>query len=158
MNIKIQILIVALVAMLAGSCDSNQNSAKNIAALYSKRGIVFDKETKFCIVLPEVGCGGCIAGGVRFIANNREKFSKYQNEYLVVFTSINSKKLLFRNMGFDIERELNCIIDSLDCYKVKTSMKFYPMLIKLKCGQISEVYFQYPHAHKDIFEEVSKEW
>lgn len=152
------LLILVIMFLLTNGCNSDQNSTENISILYSDRGIIFDRETEYCIVLPEVGCGGCIAGGVRFIANNRDKFSKNQNKYLVVFTAINSRKLLYRNMGFDIENELNCLIDSTDLYKVNTNMKFYPMLIKLKEGKITDIAFQHPKTEYDIFQALSKDW
>lgn len=157
-TLKVLFLIIISFILVLNGCSSDQNSADSIASLYSNRGINFDKEIEYCIVLPEVGCSGCIAGGVKFIKNNREKFSKSQKRYLIVFTAINSKKLLHRTMGFDLENELNCIVDSLDYYKLKSNMKFYPMLIKLNNGQISNVAFQHPKAEYDIFHELSKDW
>lgn len=53
--------------LLLCSCTNiNDNVTKKVQSLYNSRGIVFDKNLKTCLILPEVGCGGCIDGAVYF--------------------------------------------------------------------------------------------
>lgn len=135
-------------------CSTENKPAKKITALYEKRGITFDKETEICLVLPEIGCGGCIAGGVTFLTENKDKFAPNQKRNIVVFTAINSKKILYRTIDIKSPDELNCIVDSGNKYLTDDRMKLYPMLLKLKDSKIIDVSFQSPQNKTDIFQEI----
>lgn len=135
-------------------CSTENKPAKKITSLYERRGITFNKETEICLVLPEIGCGGCIAGGVTFLIENKDKFAPNQKRNIVVFTAINSKKILYRTIGIKSPDELNCIMDSGNKYLTDDRMKLYPMLLRLRDGKIVDVSFQSPMNKTDIFQEI----
>ena len=140
-----------LLILLCSACNNQAKTVKQISETYEKRGAIFDNEVENCIVLPEIGCGGCIAGGEFFVKYNKEKFSPKQKKNLVVFTAINSKKLLLRNMEMNNFDEINCIVDTLDLYLPDGSNRIYPLILKLRNGRIIEATYQSPDSDKDYF-------
>ncbi len=147
-------VIAIIISVLLISCEKKDGQLEQVKRLYAERGIVFDKEIETCLVLPEVGCGGCIAGGVNFLLDNKEKFSSKQKKNIVMLTAIHSKKLLYRNLEINSPDELNCIIDSGNKYLVKGHNKLYPMVLKLDNGNIESVEFQSPETDHDVFESL----
>ena len=104
----------------------------------------FDKTVKHCIIIPEGGCGECIASGISFVINHKEKFSLHQKENMVIFTNIGSLKLLKRAVGNDVFKSLNCIVDTTNVYLIRGEDEIYPMVIYLDKGKPTKVEFQSP--------------
>lgn len=152
MNIHTFLLITILLSL--SSCKRDSETAE-IRDLYNLRGITFDNETENIIVLPETGCGGCIAGGISFLLDNIDKFSCNQSKNLVVFTSIKSRKRLLRNLRYTSLDSLNCIVDSADIYKLESHNKIYPLAISVKDGVIQHAAFQSPQTKEDIFSQLN---
>lgn len=143
------ILILFLISLC--SCRDETETTVRLKNLYAQREISFDKETKFCIVLPEVGCSGCISGCVYQILANKRHFDNSQNANLIIFTSINSKKMLRRNMQVDSIEEFNCLIDSLDTYLPEGNDKIYPLFLRIEDGEIVDAVLQTPDTNIDVF-------
>ncbi len=146
-------LLFLLLLLFTVSCKEG-NVSRQISELYSNRGIKFDPETRVCIILPEVGCGGCIAEGTYFILSNKQCFSSNQRRNLVVFTSINSKKMLLRNMEIDSPSELNCIMDTTNIYLPTGNERIYPLILLLEKGKIIEAEFQSPHNSGNLLNRI----
>lgn len=146
-------IIPLLLLLCLIACVNKHEASDKLKELYSSRNIVFDKDTEFCIVLPEVGCSGCISGCVYKILKYKKQFDNTQKKNLIVFTSINSMKMLRRNMEVDNLSEFNCIIDSLGMYLPEGNENIYPLFIRLKDGEISDAITQSPDTNTDIFSE-----
>ena len=65
----LRVLLIPCMLISLHSCSDSDTTA--IKSLYKTRGISFDTDIENCIILPEVGCGGCIAGGVYYILDNK---------------------------------------------------------------------------------------
>lgn len=73
-------LFFLLLSIVVGSCRGDYGTTEEIAECYEKKGITFDKEVECCVVLPEVGCEGCIAAGVQLFLDNKKSFLKTQKK------------------------------------------------------------------------------
>lgn len=133
-------------SLFVAACQRNDDITKDIRSLYRDRGIVFDEKLEHCLILPEVGCDGCIAGGVSFLLNNKHCFSDDQIRNKVVFTAVNSKKMLLRNLKFDSLEGFNCVLDTANHYLVKGDNAIYPLVLYLKDGIIIKAEFQSPRS------------
>lgn len=140
-------LIIPLIFCAISSCNNDSVLTNRIKKLYNEREISFDKDVEICVVLPEVGCGGCIASGVFFILNNKAYFSSNQKKNQIVFTAIDSKKMLKREMEITHFDELNCIVDTTNKYLPKGNNKIYPLVLRLKNGQIEDAVLQSPESN-----------
>lgn len=104
----------------------------------------FGSNTEVCLILPEVGCGDCIAGGLSFLMKNKDKFSKDQSKNKVIFTALTSIKMLKRELG-DIDiKSLNCEIDSVNRFLLSPPDGLYPVIVYLKEGEIQNIDIQNP--------------
>lgn len=148
-----QFLLIFLISSLLLSCSDNDTT--DIIKLYRERGISFDTNIENCIILPEVGCSGCIAGGVFFILEHKDSFNPNQKKNLVIFTAINSKKVLFRDLEIKSTNDLNCIIDTLNDYLPIGDKKIYPLILKINQGEIIQAKYQSPESTEDIFKNIA---
>ncbi len=151
---KIKILL-SLIIFISG-CTSHENDTAYIQRLYSDRNIEFDDDTEFCIVLPEVGCSGCISGAIYHVLDNKSSFSNEQKKNLIVFTAVNSQKMLLRNMQVDSLEELNCIVDSEDKYLLNSNDRIYPLFMTIHNGKIVNAMIQSPDNYEDAFIKLFK--
>lgn len=142
--------------MVFSGCVSSENDKSYIQRLYAERNIEFDDDTEFCIVLPEVGCAGCISGTLYNILENKSSFSNTQKKNLIVFTAVNSPKMLIRNVQVDSLSELNCILDKENKYLLDTKNKIYPLMMTLHNGKITNVMIQSPDHPENVFDKLFK--
>ncbi|MCM1110721.1 MAG: hypothetical protein NC336_05900 [Clostridium sp.] len=133
-----------LLLIFLSACSLTDDYSESLQELYSSRGISFDKETEFCIILPEVGCSGCISGCEYQISTHKDKFANSQKKNLIVFTAINSMKILRRNMQVDSIGEFNCIIDSVDAYLPEGDNKITPYSSNLRTAGLWKPFRRIP--------------
>lgn len=139
------ITMLAIVAFALISCKGDDTILLNkVKKQFVENEIVFDETTKHCVIIPEGGCGGCIASGISFIVDHKEQFSKNQKEDVVVFTNIGSLKLLKRAVGESVFNSLNCIVDTANAFLVEGNDDIYPIIIYLRKNTPIKVEFQSP--------------
>ena len=143
------LFIIGLILLLGSSCTKDDRITREVIAQYSKENIVFEPELEVCIVLPEVGCGGCIAGGVYFFQENKKKFARGQYKNKIVFTAIQSKKMLYRMLEVQSLDEDNSVVDWENKFLVDGDNAIYPLILHLKRGKIVKAEYQTPYS-KDI--------
>ena len=86
------------------------------------------------------------ASGIYFFDFNKQHFSKSQKDNAVVFTSINSLKVLKRSLkGVDFA-DYNVVIDTLNRYTVDFKENIYPLIVYLDKGKIVKVDMQSPET------------
>ena len=148
---------ILLIFLFCGCASPDKISdTEKLQRLCSDRNITFDDSTEFCIVLPEVGCTGCISGTLYSILENKSSFSSMQKKNLIVFTAVNSRKMLLRNMQVDSIGELNCIVDMENKYLLDTNDKIYPIIMTVREGKITEAMIQSPDNPEDAFSKLYK--
>lgn len=143
-------IVFLVLLIILNSCVNKDESLQHVVDCYQKKNISFNEELEVCLVLPEVGCGGCIASGVFFFKENKEAFLNGQKKYLIIFTAIKSKKMLFRSLGVSSLEPYNCILDENNDYLVEGNNSIYPLVLYLKKGSIYKVEYQSPDSG-DVF-------
>ncbi|MBR5989118.1 MAG: hypothetical protein IK003_06315 [Prevotella sp.] len=123
------------IVIMLTSCQSDALTQK--AQLhFDEKGIVFPEELKHCVIIPGGGCAGCIAAGLEFFLSNERSFSNEQEENMIVFTKINSIKLLKRNIKGKKIEDYNAIIDSTNLYSLNIKENTYPIILYFNNGRI----------------------
>ena len=148
-------LIYLSVMFLLSSCLMGDDTTKDVSAFFQKKGIVFEKELECCVILPEVGCAGCIASGVSFFLENKAFFANSQKKNLIVFTSVNSQKMLLRTLELDSLQDFYCHLDLKNDYSVDGDNSIYPLVLYLKNGKIVKAEFQSPYSG-DVIEQLER--
>lgn len=152
-------LFFLLLSMVMVSCRGNNETTKEIVEYYEKKGITFDKEVECCVILPEVGCEGCIAAGVQLFLDNKESFLKTQKKNRIVFTMVNSLKMLLRTLELSSLEDFNCYLDLKNDYSVVGENSIYPLILHLKDGKITKAEFQSPYSNDvigQLYEELAE--
>jgi len=131
------LLVLCIVSVcILGSCSNHH--------IEQFADIEFDKDLEICLVIPEVGCGDCIAGGVYFLNENKDKFRCGQTKNKVVFTAITTLKMLKRGLG---EVSLDSIYHEIDTdcnYLLPEPDGLYPVVLYLSSGKIYDIDVQSP--------------
>lgn len=140
------VLLILLFAFGVNACQQEDKVTTMVTRHYQKRNMTFDKELEHCIILPEVGCEGCIASGVNFFLNNEKYFSNTQKKNMIVFTAVNSKKMLFRTLGITSLENYYCYLDLKNDYLVGGNQSIYPLVLHLKDGVIVKAEYQSPYS------------
>lgn len=147
---------IMLITFLTSACYETKNNnelTEYIRQYFKKEKVEFDAELETCLIIPGGGCTSCIANGVGFVESNKEYYQKGQAKNLVVFTRINSIKILRRNIK-EIN-EYNCIVDSKDQFYIDMKERIYPIILYLKNGEIVNVDIQSPDTGAlKILEEI----
>lgn len=156
MKNKIHLLFL-LLCIIVISCKEKNKTTNEVTRFYQEKGISFDKELEYCIILPELGCEGCIASGVDFFLNNKNFFLKTQKKNFIVFTAVNSKKQLFRTLKLSSLDDFYCCLDLKNDYLVSGNNSIYPLVLYLKNGKIINAEYQSPYS-ENILEQLEKEF
>lgn len=90
-----------------------------------------DKQYDWIVVLPGVGCHGCIQEGECFMKNNCSNA-----KILFILTNISSLKIFQQKTGINISKYPNIYIDN----------GIYPCIIQMKDGEFLQYSFQYPET------------
>lgn len=147
---------ILMFLIMMGSCNgNNKDFTRNTLQEFQEKEIIFPPELKHCVIIPGGGCAGCIASGINFILANNSCFSCEQNENMVVFTNINSLKLLKRNLGKHKIEEFFNILDYDNNYYIEGPESIYPIIIYLNRGVIKHVDVQSPY--NDAFKLLEKD-
>ena len=136
--------IVVSQLLLCACTNIDDNVTREVRTLYDSRGIVFDKNLETCVVLPEVGCGGCIDGAVYFLNKNKEFYRKEQRYNMFVLTAVTSPKMALRSLNEVSLEQYYCIWDSTNLYLSEGNNAIYPLLLYLKDGKIMKAQYQSP--------------
>lgn len=152
MTIKLTLFLIF--GVLISGCTGNRSLHEHINDIYTDRGVVISPDVEVCIVIPEVGCSGCIAGGMYHVISNRERYSVNQQKFIVVFTGINSMKMLRRDLEPISIKDLNCIVDTTNLYLLDDNTGIYPMILKCDNGKVIEAQVQSPDSPTDVFMEL----
>jgi len=140
MKNKLSILMVAIVlCCITNSCKKSiqETETDNLTTAITKLNI--NKQTKWLVVLPGLGCHGCIQEGEAFM----KKYVKNTN-ILFVLTNIYSVKILQQKIGVQVKNCPNVYIDRENIFDVHTDNSIYPCIARIENGKIVEHEFQSP--------------
>ncbi len=98
-----------------------------------------DEKYEWVVILPGLGCHGCIQEGEFFMKKNISN-----NKILFVLTDITSLKIFQQKTGIRISNSPNVFVDKNNRFKLTTKNAIYPCIIQLEHGKILHYSFQSP--------------
>lgn len=120
----------------------NKKTEKEIEADYIQSFISkvpVPEGAKWLVILPGMGCHGCIQEGEAFIKENIRKKNLY-----FILTSVQSLKVLQHKTGVAFREEANVYIDRDDAFVLPTNNNIYPCIVHLDSKGYADHEFQNP--------------
>ncbi len=133
---------IVLFTLFLVACSSS------LEDVYSERLTDFQKQlnvkiqTKYILIIPNQGCGGCINSAVVFAKENLNKY-----EISVIFTEVYDAKLLRLKIGKSFLVKSNVFVDKDNIFSNSKTSTAYPKILKLSNNEVIEV----SDFNKDIF-------
>ena len=136
---QVHIFVFVVIVLVVSSCKKSTENTEtdNLTASITK--IHFDKQVKWIVVLPGLGCHGCIQEGEAFV----KKYIRSKNIFFVL-TKISSLKLLQQKIGVQLKGCPNVYVDYDGLFNTHTDNNVYPCIVQLENGKIIEHEFQSP--------------
>ena len=127
------------------SCGHQNREKKSIINEFANRNIEFADSVRFVVILPASGCGNCIREGFNFISRNLRHFNCNNEAIQIIFTSIQSPKMLLRTLGIEAF-EYHCFkVDFDNRYRLSGVNAAFPLILYLENGEITDLEFQSPN-------------
>jgi len=130
------------------SCNKSIQEKERDQLADAVDNIGIKKDIDWIVILPGLGCSGCIQEAEDFLkknANNKRIF--------FVLTKIESLKILQQKTGVKIDEHSNIIVDRTDQFIVPTDNSIYPCIIKFSEGEFLSHEFQSPD-NSNAFEKL----
>ncbi len=108
-----------------------------------------NKDYQWIVVLPGLGCHGCIQEAETFMKENIKN-----KDILFVLTKISSLKILQQKIDIKLKEHTNVYIDKVDAFSIPTDNSIYPCIIKMKKAQLLNHEFQSPN-NSGAFEKLN---
>lgn len=145
------VIIALIVGLLLQSCTkSNAEIEKEEIQLYvnnnSDKIIGYD----YVVVLPGLGCHGCIQEAEVFMQNYLAN-----KHILFVLTKIESLKILQQKIGVKLSDYNNILLDENQEFNISTSNTIYPCIVKLDNEVVESYGFQSP-GNSEAFSDLKK--
>jgi hypothetical protein len=137
-----KVLNICLLLIISLSISCGRKEQKEIESDYLTsflETIPIKDNTKWVIVLPGLGCHGCIQEAEIFMKDNVEN-----KNILFVLTSIESLKILEGKIGIKVRDYKNVYIDKENKFNIGTDNAIYPCIVQLENSLIKEHQFQSP--------------
>lgn len=93
-----------------------------------------NREIAHCLIIPNGGCSGCISSAEAYVMENLDK----NPQLFVVFTAIQSKKLLKSRLG-DLYSHPRVRVDVKNVVLRENLNSIYPMIYHFQAGKLLEV-------------------
>ncbi|MDR2008942.1 MAG: hypothetical protein LBQ22_00475 [Bacteroidales bacterium] len=152
MKIYLNTLII-LCFLFGVSCSNNKSNSyiEKENLLSAIKSIKVDS-FQWIIVLPGLGCHGCIQEAELFMKEYIE------NEHILfILTKVESIKILQQKIEVSIKDRKNVYIDKNNVFGIKSENGIYPCIIKLDGGEMKNYSFQSPgNPAFDILKEILK--
>lgn len=130
-KIKRSISYLVIFSLIACHPFKNRNWEKTEDSLIKLDSTISDNTD--IIILPNQGCEGCISAVEDYVMTNFPKLSTTR----IIFTRINSVKLLKIRMGDDIFHAKNVTIDSTNIFEYpEAETVIYPVFLKVRNKKI----------------------
>lgn len=127
--------------------EQSQKLQNVIQVLDSKK---VSNQAKAILVIPNVGCIGCINNAEDFIVKN---INKTEN-LVVIFTNFQYKKILKMKLGNAIYYHSNILLDDKNEVYRQGLFSQYPVIYYLRSNQIIDIQEARPDNPKNVFQEL----
>lgn len=136
-------ILYIIVVLLAMSCKSNPDSNEEKFLNESIENLgVLSNDYKWIVILPGVGCHGCIQDGEFFMKNNINR-----KDILFVLTKISSFKILQQKIGVKLKEYQNVYVDREKVFDIPSENSIYPCVVKMEKGKMIDYAFQKPQSN-----------
>lgn len=121
------------------SCRKSQKEIEFDYINDKVESLKFGSNIKWIVILPGLGCNGCIQEGEEFMRKNVN-----QDQILFVLVKVESLKLLQQKVGLNIKNYNNIVIDKSNNFNLPTDNAIYPLIIELEDKKMVNYEFQSP--------------
>lgn len=121
------------------SCKKNETELEKDHIISILETVSLGEETKWVVVLPGLGCHGCIQEGEAFLKDNMDN-----QQIFLVLTKVESVKILNNKLGIKLRESPTVYIDREDEFRFPTANKAYPCIVHLANGKYISHEFQSP--------------
>jgi hypothetical protein len=132
-------LVMILFFLSMTSCSKKQQEIEFDFLFEKVENFENKKNIKWIVVLPGLGCKGCIQEAEEFMRNNVSA-----KEVLFVLTKVESIKLLQQKIGINIKEHDNIYIDKSNYFDIPTDNTIYPLILELENNKMINYEFQSP--------------
>lgn len=148
-NIALTITFSLFIALF--SCKKEEKEIEHDYLETTIKKFNVKNNIKWVIVLPGLGCQGCIQEGEAFMKENISN-----KDALFILTKIESFKILQNKLDIKLNDHPNVIIDKKNDFQFPTDNGVYPCIIMLNNGEIKGHTFQSP-KNGTAFENLKKQ-
>ncbi|MFS4456928.1 hypothetical protein ACKWB9_12475 [Maribacter sp. 2304DJ31-5] len=134
--------------LLIGSCKQKDKEIEANHISDSIEKIKISPNYKWLVILPGLGCHGCIQEGEAFMQEYVDN-----KDILFVLTKIESLKILQKKININIKEHNNIYIDRGRLFDLPTDNAIYPCIVELNEGKLRSHGFQSP-VSSDAFEKL----
>lgn len=149
---RVLIIIMVIASFFLQSCTkSNVEIEKEEIQLFVNNNSNKIKGYDYVVVLPGLGCHGCIQEGEVFMQN-------YINnrQILFVLTKIESLKILQQKIGIKLSEHKNILLDQNQNFNISTPNTIYPCIARVNNEVVESYGFQSP-ANSEAFSNLKNE-
>ena len=121
------IRFLSIFMILLTCCQQNLEKREKDVFIKAIEQLKIDGKYQWIVVLPGLGCHGCIQEGEYFMQNNIE-----DQRILFVLTKVSSLKILQQKTEVRIDEHANIYVDREDLFNIPTNNAIYPCVIQMK--------------------------
>lgn len=143
------LLILSLLFMV--SCNKSEKEIERDFLSEAIKPITANKNFNWVVILPGVGCNGCIQEGEFFMKENIDN-----KEILFILTKTESLKILQSKLEINIKDYPNVYVDAKESFSVPSDNWIYPCLVKIENGKVNMHSFQSPND-RQAFEKLKEQ-
>lgn len=134
-------ILIIIGAVFMVSCKGGSEKVEKDFLTNTLEQLKIDQAYEWVVILPGLGCHGCIQEGEFFMKKNISN-----TKILFVLTNISSLKILQQKIGIKINDHHNIFVDRDNRFKLPTENAIYPCIIQVKNGEILQYAFQSPNT------------
>lgn len=132
-------LIILILLMTIASCKQTDAGKEDLVIEDGIKEIKLRPEYDWLVIMPGLGCRGCIQEAEAFMRDYIEK-----PHILFVLTKVQSLKILEQKIGKDLHNRGNVYIDKQGYFDIPTNNTIYPCIVQLNKGKAVQHQFQSP--------------
>lgn len=146
---KTVLLIGVFFLLLCSSCKDRKKEIEEKKIVEILADLNVDSKHDWVVLLPGMGCHGCIVGGEYFMQQHAS-----DERILFVLTKISSLKILQQKTKLKFSDHSNILIDKDNRYHLTINNSIYPCILEIKDGKLQSYKFQTPET--DAFDELEQ--
>lgn len=135
----VTLICLITASVFIGSCAKTDADKENEIIQSGINDIKLDPQYNWMVVLPGLGCKGCIQEAEAFMRDYLDR----QN-ILFVLTKVQSLKILQQKIKNSIWGRKNVYIDKDGYFDIPTNNSIYPIIVQIKGGKAVAHQFQSP--------------